>query len=110
VTLPAGTDPSKVAIAPDGTVRADGRRVGQIALVTVPAPSQLLAAGDGQFAPTAASGPIRKAKDSTVQQAKLEASTASIDELLPATHAFQFLSKVVQTEDQMPQIANQPIR
>jgi flagellar basal body rod protein FlgG len=30
--------------------------------------------------------------------------------MLPATHAYQFLSKVVQTEDQMPQIANQLIK
>src|SRR3954451_5647259 len=51
IRIPKGIDPSTVAIATDGTVSAAGRRLGQIQLVTVPAPSRLAAAPPAPAAP-----------------------------------------------------------
>lgn len=39
VTVPAGTDPSKISVAGNGVIELDGRRVGQIRLVEVRSPA-----------------------------------------------------------------------
>ena len=51
---------TRCTIGPDGTVTAGNRRLGQIQLVTVPAPTGLAAAGNGYFTVTAASGGVRR--------------------------------------------------
>ncbi len=56
IKLPAGVSPGEVRIAPDGTVTAGTRKLGQIKLVTVTAPDHLNPEGGGLLAPTAASG------------------------------------------------------
>ena len=111
VTLPKGTDPSKVTIAPDGTVSAGTQKLGQIALVDVPARAGLQALGGDLYVATTASGAPTQVKGSTLQQGVLESSNVDLatamTELVDAQRAFTLDSKVVQTQDQLLDIANQ---
>ena len=110
-TIPNGVPIEKVAIAPNGAVQIGGRTIGQISLVTVPAPDRLLNAGDSTFQVTAASGPLRKAPAATVEQGYLEYSNVdvatSMGEMIDAERGYQMDSKAIQMQDQMMQIANQ---
>ena len=110
VQIPEGIDASEVEIAPDGTVRAAGRRVGQISVVTVTNPDGLEAAGDNVFRPTAASGPVREAQGTTIQQGALEASNVDMAdatvEMMNAQRGFQLTSKAIQTQDEVLAVAN----
>jgi flagellar basal-body rod protein FlgG len=112
ITIPAGVDASRITIGGDGTVTAPGgRQLGRIALVTVPAPDQLLSAGDTTFTATAASGAIRAAAGSTLRQGALESSNvdlaSSMSELIDAQQSYSMASKAIQFQDQMLEIANQ---
>ena len=78
ITIPPGTDPSDVTIQGNGTVVANGKKLGQIKLVDVPAPNGLVADGDSIFSATAASGAIRPANGSTLQQNALEGSNVDM--------------------------------
>jgi flagellar basal-body rod protein FlgG len=113
ITLPAGTSPEKVSIAPNGEVRAGGKVLGKIAIVDVPAPNGLLAAGGGQFTVTAASGPTRPAKGSTLIQGSVEGSNVNVagemTTMMSDERSYQMSSTAVQDEDQMMSIANQLI-
>jgi len=110
ITIPANVDPSRVSIAADGTVTAEGRRIGQIQLVTVPAPNGLAPAGDNLFLPTAASGGVRAATGQLVQGA-LEASNVDLADamvdMMDAQRSYSMASKAIHMQDQMMEIANQ---
>ncbi len=109
ITVTPGTDPAKIEIGADGTVSAAGRKLGRIGLVTVPAPNQLLAAGGGVFSATAASGAIKPAAGTSLQQGSLEQSNVDINEamtaMVTAEQSYDLASKAISYETQMGQIA-----
>jgi flagellar basal-body rod protein FlgG len=110
VTVPAGTDPSKVSIATDGTVTTGGRRLGQIQIFNVPAPNGLLAAGDNNYLPSAASGPVRRVANPTITQGTLESSNVdladSMVDMMDAQRSYAMASKAINEQDKMAEIAN----
>lgn len=111
ITIPPGTDPSNVTIQGNGDVVVNGKTLGQIKLVDVPAPNGLVADGDSIFSATAASGAIRTATGSTLQQNVLEASNVdmgrAMSQMMTAERSYQMSSNAVQYQDQLLQIANQ---
>lgn len=114
LTVPPGTDASQIAIAADGTVTAAGAKVGQIQLVDVPAPGQLLSVGDNLFAPTAASGAPAAVKGSTIQQGALESSNvdlaAAMVNMIEAQRGYELASRAIKTQDQLLDDANGLVR
>jgi len=111
VTIPKGTDPSQVSVAADGTVAVAGKKIGQIAVVDVPARAGLYAAGGGLYLATTGSGAAAQVKSSAIQQGVREGSNVDIaeamTELIDAQRAFDLASKVVHTQDELLDIANQ---
>ena len=113
ITLPPKVSPSEVQIGSDGTVTAGGKTLGQIKLVTVPAPEHLLADGLGGFTANAASGAIKPLTGgtSTLQQGALEGSNVDMAtdmvEMVGAQRSYQLASSAIQTQNQMMSIANQ---
>jgi flagellar basal-body rod protein FlgG len=109
ITLPAGVDPAKVSIGGDGTVTADGRRIGRIQLVTVPAPNGLAPAGDNNYEVTPQSGAIRRATG-TLTQGVLESSNVDIADamvdMMDSQRSYQMASKAISMQDRMWEIAN----
>ena len=110
ITIPPGTDPSNVTIQGNGDVVLSGKTLGQIKLVDVPAPNGLVADGDSIFSATAASGAIRTATGSTLQQNALDGSNVdmgrAMSQMMTAERSYQMSSNAVQYQDQMLQIAN----
>lgn len=111
ITVPAGTPRDKIAIGEDGTVRADGKRIGRLDVVTVRAPQALEAAGDNAFVTTDASGAAVRAPAATrISQGTLEASNVDMGdamvEMIDAQRSYQLASKAITTADEMLQIAN----
>jgi flagellar basal-body rod protein FlgG len=112
VRLPRGVDPSSVHIGQDGTVSAGGRRVGQIQVVTVPAPSGLQASGNSLYTVTAASGAVRRTTTATttLQQGALEGSNVDLSDsmvdMMDAQRSYSMASKAIHMQDQMMEIAN----
>jgi flagellar basal-body rod protein FlgG len=110
ITLPAGTDPSKVSIASDGTVTAGARRIGQIQVFNVPAPNGLTPAGDNNYLPTAASGAVRRIARPTITQGTLEGSNVdladSMVDMMDSQRSYQMASKAIQMQDKMAEVAN----
>lgn len=111
VRLPAGVSASEVKISADGTVTAQGKRLGRIELVTVTAPDHLSAEGGGLLAPNAASGAARALTGGHVHQGALEDSNVDLGRdiatMMTAERAFQMSSTAIQSESQMMAIANQ---
>jgi flagellar basal-body rod protein FlgG len=111
IKLPAGVSASQVKIAPDGTVTAGKRAIGQIKLMTVASPDHLLAYSSGVFTPTAASGAPQAAASGRIHQGALEGSNVDMAKEMAAMvstqRAFQMSSTAIQTESQMMSIANQ---
>jgi flagellar basal-body rod protein FlgG len=111
ITLPRGTSPEDVSIAPDGTVSAGNHKLGRIELVTVPAQDQLLADGGGLFSATSASGATHAAVGASIRQGTLEGSNVDIAtemaNLITTQRAYQLSSTAIQNESQMMSIANQ---
>jgi flagellar basal-body rod protein FlgG len=111
IKLPAGVSASQVKIAPDGTVTAGKRAIGQIKLMTVASPDHLLAYSSGVFTPTAASGAPQAAASGRIHQGALEGSNVDMAKEMAAMvstqRAFQMSSAAIQTESQMMSIANQ---
>ena len=111
IKVPKGVAADQVTISPDGTVAAGTRKLGKITLVTVPAPDQLLADGNSVFSATAASGAIRKATGTTLQQGAVEASNVDVADttvaMIDAQQGYSMASKAISFEDQMLSIANQ---
>jgi flagellar basal-body rod protein FlgG len=110
IKLPPGVSAHEVSIAPDGTVGAGTRTLGQIKLVTVAAPEHLLSDGNGGLTPTAASGAPRAAAG-TMRDGALEASNVNVAgamALMVSTQRdYQMTSTAIQNESQMMSIANQ---
>lgn len=111
ITVPQGISPADVKVDSDGTVHAGARKLGQISIVTVPAPDQLLADGDSVLSPTAASGAIRRASGASLQQGALESSNVDVNQamtdMITTQNNYSIASKAIQYQDQMLQIANQ---
>ncbi len=111
ITIPKGVDPSEVKIAADGTVSANGTRLGKIALVTVPSPDNLTPVGDSLFTANAASGAIRPATNATLQQGALEGSNVdmaqAMSQIVTAQRTYAMDSSAIQNENQMLQIADE---
>jgi flagellar basal-body rod protein FlgG len=103
MTLPAGTGPAAVAIGQDGTVSANGTTLGNLSVVNVAAPAGLIAAGNGRYLPSVASGPARPSSDARVQQGALEGSNAdevdSMVDLVDIRDTFAFNVKAIQVQD-----------
>jgi flagellar basal-body rod protein FlgG len=110
VTVPAGTDSSKVSIGADGTVTAGGRRVGQIQIFNVPAPNGLVPAGDNNYLPSAASGAVRRVTNPSITQGMLESSDVDLSDamvdMMDAQRSYSMASKAIHMQDQMAEIAN----
>jgi flagellar basal-body rod protein FlgG len=110
VQIPRGVDPASVTIGPDGSVSAGTRRIGQVQLVTVPAPTGLAPAGNGYYSVTAASGGVRRATTATLQQGALEGSNVNLADamvdLMDAQRSYAMASKAIHMQDQMMEIAN----
>lgn len=111
VTIPAGISPQQVSISANGEVFAAGKRIGTIALVDVAAPNGLLAAGNGQFALTTASGPIRPAGKASMLQGALEGSNVDLGSemasMIDTERSYQMSGSAVKVEGEMMAIANQ---
>jgi flagellar basal-body rod protein FlgG len=111
ITLPKGTAPGEVRIAPDGTVRAGTRTLGRIEVVSVAAPDHLLANGAGTFTATAASGAPQAAHAASIRQGALEGSNvdvaAEMVKMVTTQRSYQLASSAIQTQNQMMSIANQ---
>jgi flagellar basal-body rod protein FlgG len=109
ITIPKGVDAQSVNIASDGTVSVQGRRIGQVRIVTVPAPNGLAPAGDNDYLVTAASGGTRAATGTLVQGA-LESSNVDLADamvdMMDAQRSYAMASKAIHMQDQMMEIAN----
>ena len=110
LTVPAGTDPSKVSIGSDGTVTVNARRIGQIQIFDVPAPNGLTPAGDNNYLPSAASGAVRRVANPTLTQGVLEGSHVdladSMVDMMDSQRSYSMASKAIQMQDKMAEIAN----
>jgi len=110
IKLPKGLTAGDLRISSDGTVTAEGKKLGQIKLVTVTASDQLTAEGDNLLAPTSASGAPHPASG-LIHQGALEDSNVDVGKdmatMMTAERAFQMSSTAIQTESQMMAIANQ---
>ncbi len=111
ITLPAGVQAQQVKIAGDGEVTAEGRTLGRIAVVDVPAPNAMLAAGNGQFTTTAASGAAAPLAGASVVQGALEGSNVDMGSematMIDTQRSYQMGSSAVKLEGEMMAIANQ---
>jgi flagellar basal-body rod protein FlgG len=111
IKLPTGVSASEVRIGADGTVTAQGKRLGRIALATVTAPGALSPEGGGMLAPNAASGAPHPLTGGHITQGALEESNVDLGRdmstMMTAERAFQMSSTAIQTESQMMAIANQ---
>lgn len=114
VRIPKGVDPENISIAPDGTVSAGKRTLGRIALVQVTNPDGLQADGENGFLPTAASGPVRAARGTRLQQGALEASNVDMASVMTAMteaqQGYALAGKAVTTQDEVLAVANGLIR
>jgi flagellar basal-body rod protein FlgG len=111
ITLPAGVAAEQVKVASNGQVSADGRTLGTIAVVDVPAPNALLAAGNGQFTVTQASGAAAPVAGASVIQGALEGSNVDMGSemaaMIDTQRSYQMGSSAVKIEGEMMSIANQ---
>ena len=112
ITVPRGTDPKDVQVAPDGTVTIGaGRRLGRIQVVDVPSTDGLQPLGDNLFGVTGASGGARPApRGTTLTQGSLEMSNVSLGDtmtdMMDAQRSFELASKAISMQDQILGIAN----
>jgi flagellar basal-body rod protein FlgG len=112
ITFPASVTDDKVAIDSTGTVRANGRTYGRLSIVTVAAPSGLLASGKTTFTPTAASGAPRAVPPGTIiRQGTLEASNVDLSNemvnMLDAQRSYSLDGEAIKMQQQMGQTADQ---
>lgn len=114
VRIPKGVDPEDISIAADGTVSAGKRTLGRIPLVEVTNPDGLQADGEGDYLPTAASGPVRAAQGARLQQGALEASNVDMASVMTAMteaqQGYALAGKAVTTQDEVLAVANGLIR
>lgn len=111
VKLPAGIAADEVRIAHDGTVSANGKKLGQLKLVTVTSPDHMQSLGNDLLSPTTASGEPHAATGASLRQGALEQSNvdmgAEMANLVTTERAFQMDTSAIQNESQMMSIANQ---
>lgn len=112
IKMPQGANTDAVVIRADGTVSLDGKALGQLKIVDVPAPAALEGGPDNTFVATTGSGAIRAAaKSTTLTQGSLESSNVdeaqAMTDMIEAQRAFQLASKAITTQDQILEIANQ---
>lgn len=105
LTLPPGTGPDSLAIDPNGVATVNGQQIGQVQVVSVPAPGGLLANGDGTYSATAASGAPTAAAGAQVVQGALESSgtdlaSATVDTIVTRT-AFTASALSLRAQDDM---------
>jgi flagellar basal-body rod protein FlgG len=110
IQLPRGIDPASVTIGQDGSLTSGNRRLGQIQLVTVPAPTGLVAAGNGYFTVSAASGGVRPANGASIVQGAIESSNVDLADamvdMMDAQRSYAMASKAINMQDKMMEIAN----
>jgi flagellar basal-body rod protein FlgG len=112
ITVPAGTQPSQVTIATNGTVTVAGKAVGALKLVDVAAPNALAGGSGNVFYATKLSGAATAAdKATTVQTGSLEASNVdtgqAMVDMIQAQRSYELASKAITVQDEMMQTANQ---
>jgi flagellar basal-body rod protein FlgG len=112
ITVPQGANEGQITIKGDGTVTYQGKTLGQLKLVDVPAEAGLQGGPDNTFVATKASGATRAANRSTLlSQGTLESSNvdeaSAMTDMIEAQRAFQLAGKAITTQDQMLEIANQ---
>jgi len=111
IRLPSGVSPSQVSISADGTVTAEGKKLGQIKLVTVTSPGHLRSLGGNLFEATKDSGEPHPAGEAHLLQGALEQSNVDMGTdmvtMTTTQRAFQMDSSAIQLENQMMTIANQ---
>lgn len=112
IKIPQGANTDAVRIGSDGTVSLDGKALGQIKIVDVPAPAALKGGPDNTFVASTGSGAVRAAATSTtLTQGTLEGSNVdeaqAMTDMIEAQRAFQLASKAINTQDQILEIANQ---
>jgi flagellar basal-body rod protein FlgG len=111
VNLPKGTSPGDVSISAAGVVRVKQTTVGQIDIYSVAAPSALQPVGSSLFVATAASGAAQRIAGSSIRQGFLEGSNVDLGDamtnIIDAQRSYQLDSRVIQTQDQLMQIANE---
>jgi len=111
VILPAGTNLDDVSISSTGAGAVKQTVVGQIQVMSVPSPSNLLPVGGSLFLPTTASGGARQMSTQSIRQGFLEASNVDLASamvnVIDAQRSYQMDSKAIQTQDQLMQIANE---
>jgi flagellar basal-body rod protein FlgG len=109
ITLPKGANPADVAVSREGVVSVDGKKIGQLELVDVPARAGLQAIGGGRYVATAASGAPEPVK-TDIHQGLLEGSNVDLGEamvdLIDAQRSFALVSRVVKMQDELLEIAN----
>lgn len=110
IRLPAGTNENDLTIGSDGTVSANGKRLGRLALVTVPSPDHLLAVGKSDYQATAASGAIRAAGtgaslvSGALTGSNVDLSSALVD-MMNTQRSYALDSRAITLEQQMMQTA-----
>jgi flagellar basal-body rod protein FlgG len=111
IKLPKGVSAEEVGISSNGTVTAQGKKLGQIKLVTVTSPGHLTGEGDSLLAATKESGEAKAAGAGKIHQGALEDSNVDIGRdmanMMSTQRNYQMASTAIQTESQMMQIANQ---
>jgi flagellar basal-body rod protein FlgG len=111
IKVPAGVPAEAVRISSDGTVTAQGKKLGQIKLVTVTSPDHLLGEGDSLLSATKESGEPKSGEAGSIRQGALEDSNVDIGRdmasMMSTQRNYQMASTAIQTESQMMQIANQ---
>lgn len=110
ITVPPGTDATKIAIGPDGRVAVDGREIGQLRIVNVTAPGGLRPVGDTSFELTEESGPARAAGAGTVvTQGSLEMSSVELGDamtsMIQSQRAYEMASRVITLQDKVAEAA-----
>jgi flagellar basal-body rod protein FlgG len=110
ITIPAGTSLDSISVSTAGVVKVGSTAVGTIGLVNVASPDRLQPVGDSTFVASAQSGPVRSVSGGSIQQGFLEGSNVDLADamvnVIDAQRSFQFDSKVIQTQDQLMEIAN----
>jgi flagellar basal-body rod protein FlgG len=111
VQLPKNANESDVTIGIDGSVNVRNTKVGQIKLVEVRSPGQLLPSSNNTFTVSAGSGAASAAKNTTFTAGVLESSnmdtSSAMVAMIESQRAFQLASRAVKIQDQVWEIANQ---
>jgi flagellar basal-body rod protein FlgG len=111
IKVPAGTDENDVSVSSDGTITAKGAKLGQLKLVSVPAPGALSAGPDNTYLVSKGSGALTAAPKGTsfaggtLESSNVDTSTAMTD-MIQAQRAYELASKAITTQDEMLQVAN----